>query len=155
MIQALGAGWVRFIFEQAVDSPVYLVGDFNGWDEEGRPMERLDNGTHEVILKLQPGEYEFKYKCGAVWFNDTAAHKYAFNCWGSENSVVVVQRSDDRVTDTGSFTDTGSLTDTGSFTDTSSVTDISSADAHGEEAPTRLRPASEPEPGPTPIGPNA
>ncbi len=92
MIEAMGAGRVRFIFEQAVDTPVFLVGDFNGWDETSHPLEWLDNGTHAVTVELQPGEYEFKYKCGCVWFNDSGAHKYVPNCWGSENSVVIVEK---------------------------------------------------------------
>lgn len=90
MIEILGAGWVRFLFEQAVDLPVFLVGDFNGWDESADPMEQQEDGLHAVTIRLAPGEYEFKYKCGAAWFNDRCAHKYVPNCWGSENSVVVV-----------------------------------------------------------------
>jgi 1,4-alpha-glucan branching enzyme len=90
MIEILGAGWVRFVFEQAVDMPVYLVGDFNGWDEESHPMELQEDGTYQALLKLNAGEFEFKYKCGCTWFNDRAAHKYMQNCWGSENSLVVV-----------------------------------------------------------------
>lgn len=90
MIETLGAGWVRFLFEQAVDLPVFLVGDFNGWDEGANPLEQQEDGVHAVMIRLPPGEYEFKYKCGSVWFNDSRAHKYVPNCWGSENSVVVV-----------------------------------------------------------------
>jgi hypothetical protein len=90
MIEILGAGWVRFVFEQAVDMRVFLVGDFNGWDEESHQMELQEDGTYQTLLKLNPGEFEFKYKCGCTWFNDRAAHKYLQNCWGSENSIVVV-----------------------------------------------------------------
>lgn len=90
MIEILGAGWVRFLFEQAIDLPVFLVGDFNGWDECANPLEQRENGVYAVMIRLAPGEYEFKYKCGSVWFNDSCAHKYVPNCWGSENSVVVV-----------------------------------------------------------------
>jgi 1,4-alpha-glucan branching enzyme len=90
MIEILGAGWVRFVFEQAVDMPVFLVGDFNGWDEGSHQMELQEDGTYQTLLKLNPGEFEFKYKCGGTWFNDRAAHRYLQNCWGSENSIVVV-----------------------------------------------------------------
>ena len=90
MIVLLRDGWVRFVFAEAVDMPVFLVGDFNRWDEESHRMERQDDGTYQTLLKLGPGEFEFKYKCGCAWFNDRTAHKYVRNCWGSENSVVVV-----------------------------------------------------------------
>jgi hypothetical protein len=92
MIEILGAGWVRFVFEMAVDMPVYLVGDFNGWEEGTHQLEAQEDGTYQILLKLDPGEFEFKYKCGCSWFNECAAHKYVQNCWGSENSVVIVPR---------------------------------------------------------------
>jgi 1,4-alpha-glucan branching enzyme len=90
MVETLGAGWVRFIFEYAVESPVFLVGDFNGWDESVEPLQHKENGTHVALIRLEAGEYEYKYKSGCLWFNDSCAHKYVPNCWGSENSVVVV-----------------------------------------------------------------
>jgi 1,4-alpha-glucan branching enzyme len=96
MIDILGAGWVRFVFEQPVELGVHLVGDFNGWDEISHPMERRGDGTHQIILKLAAGEYEFKYRSGCAWFNDAAAHKYVGNCWGSENSVIVVPSYEDQ-----------------------------------------------------------
>lgn len=92
MIEILGAGWVRFVFEAAVDLPVYLVGDFNGWEEGTHELELQRDGSYQILLKLDAGEFEFKYKCGCTWFNERTAHKYAQNCWGSENSVVVVPR---------------------------------------------------------------
>jgi 1,4-alpha-glucan branching enzyme len=97
MIEKLGDGWVRFAFAEAVDMSVFLVGDFNNWDEQSHPMELQDDGTYQAILKLGSGEFEFKYKCGNVWFNDRTAHKYVRNCWGSENSVVVVQEHEGSV----------------------------------------------------------
>lgn len=90
MIQHLGAGRVRFTFQEPVDEVVYLVGDFCRWDETAHPMQRSHNGTQEVTLRLPPGEYELKYKCGGHWFNDPSADIYVRNCWGSENSVAVV-----------------------------------------------------------------
>ena len=90
MIQVFEAGWIRFIFEHAVELPVYLVGDFNDWNETSHKMIHERNGTHQLTLRLPPGEYEFKYKSGSVWFNDRDAHAYVPNCWGSENSVVYV-----------------------------------------------------------------
>ena len=73
MIEVLGAGWVRFVFDQAVDLPVHLVGDFNGWDENSHRLAPRDDGKYHVLVRLDPGEYEFKYKCGSIWFNDSGA----------------------------------------------------------------------------------
>jgi 1,4-alpha-glucan branching enzyme len=80
---------VRFCFDHKANSQVYLVGDFNGWNETSHPMHKV-KGKWILDLHLPLGEYEFKYLAGNIWYNDHAAHKYVPNCWGSENSVVVV-----------------------------------------------------------------
>ncbi|MBI5836485.1 MAG: isoamylase early set domain-containing protein [Candidatus Eisenbacteria bacterium] len=93
MVQFLPNGIVRFNFLHATDQQVCLVGDFNDWDEESHPMLRTPDSTHTLELRLTPGEYEYKFKVGAAWYNDDYAHKYVPNLWGSENSVVVVPES--------------------------------------------------------------
>jgi 1,4-alpha-glucan branching enzyme len=93
MIQVFETGWVCFVFEHAVEQPVFLVGDFNDWDETSHRMEHQPNGTHRLLLRLESGGYEFKYKSGSTWFNDSEAHAYVQNCWGTENSVVYVPPS--------------------------------------------------------------
>ena len=41
---------------------VNLVGDFNNWDIESIPMERLKSGDYSVSVNLKKGgEYQFKY----------------------------------------------------------------------------------------------
>lgn len=90
MIEYLGEGKIRFRFRCVADGRVQLVGDFNEWDESRHAMERQTDGSHELVLALPPGEYEFKYLSGQAWFNDERADKYVRNCWGSENSVVIV-----------------------------------------------------------------
>ncbi len=80
---------IEFIFDHPCYEQVYLVGDFNEWNEKSHPME-CANGKWKLAVELPPGEYEFKYLAGKQWYNDYAAHKYVPNCWDSENSVVVV-----------------------------------------------------------------
>lgn len=69
---------------------VFLVGDFNGWNERSHPMVKVGDRHWVLMLDLPPGEYEFKYLVDGVWYNDPEAHKYLLNPWGSENSVVIV-----------------------------------------------------------------
>ncbi len=90
MVELLPNGSVRFTFLRHTDESVYLVGDFNNWDEVRHPMRRGPDGTHRLEMVLEPGEYEYKFKVGRVWYNDDFAHKYVPNPWGSENSVAVV-----------------------------------------------------------------
>lgn len=71
---------------------IYLVGDFNDWNPDANPMNKLKNGTFSVTIKLKRGrEYQFRYLLdGQRWENDWEADKYAPNEYGDENSVLVV-----------------------------------------------------------------
>lgn len=71
---------------------VHLVGEFNDWDPEATPMERLKSGDFKVTLDLESGrEYQFRYLIeDGIWQNDDAADRYAPSGFGTDNSVVVV-----------------------------------------------------------------
>lgn len=83
---------VRFELPPAIwaDS-VYLVGDFNNWNETSHPMRRdRDDPTWYIVLELdRDKEYEFRYLVnGRDWHNDWKADKYVPNPYGGTNSVV-------------------------------------------------------------------
>lgn len=71
-------------------STVYLVGDFNNWDEDATPMEIDKNKKFSVSLDLQLGrEYQYRYLInGKQWHNDWTADKYVPNPFSGDNSVV-------------------------------------------------------------------
>jgi 1,4-alpha-glucan branching enzyme len=72
---------------------VYLVGDFNNWDERSIPMKRLQNGDFQITLDLQQSQvYQYRYLLnGLVWENDWYADEYAPTPYGDcENSVVIL-----------------------------------------------------------------
>lgn len=72
---------------------VYVVGDFNGWDQRSLPMKKLKSGVHTITLDLEPGrEYQFRYLIdGERWENDWFADKYVISPYGdSDNSVIIV-----------------------------------------------------------------
>jgi 1,4-alpha-glucan branching enzyme len=77
--------------EQVQGETVFLVGDFNNWDESATPMKRQKNGSFTVTLDLEKGrEYQFRYLVnGTEWHNDWAADKYVPNPYSGDNSVVV------------------------------------------------------------------
>ncbi len=71
-------------------SQLYIVGDFNNWDEGATPMQKADDGSWSVKLTLD-GEREYQYRYlddNKVWHNDRAADAYMRNNFGTENSVV-------------------------------------------------------------------
>ncbi len=71
---------------------VFVVGDFNNWDRTKHAMKKEKNGW-KLSVRLPAGEHKFKYLVDGNWLNDPAAHKYAGNPYGSEDSVVVVPDS--------------------------------------------------------------
>ncbi|GAB4420669.1 MAG: hypothetical protein Kow00106_17300 [Anaerolineae bacterium] len=84
---------VEFIVPDAIAAnaeSVYLVGDFNNWDESATPMTRYKNGKFKVTLDLEPNrEYQFRYLVnGSQWHNDWDADRYVANPFSGDNSVV-------------------------------------------------------------------
>ncbi|MEZ4598174.1 MAG: isoamylase early set domain-containing protein [Syntrophotaleaceae bacterium] len=69
-----------------------LCGDFTDWDAEAKPMKRLKNGDFSLTLSLPTSRsYRFRYLIdGSRWENDWQADGYVPNCYGCEDSVVVV-----------------------------------------------------------------
>ncbi len=70
---------------------IYLVGDFNGWDETAAPMQSLKDGRFKIVLELEPErEYQFRYLVnGDEWHNDWDADNYVPNPFIGDNSVVI------------------------------------------------------------------
>lgn len=84
---------VEFIVPDVVAADaqtIYLVGDFNGWDETATPMEKFKNGKFKVTLDLEPDRsYQFRYLVdGTQWHNDWEADRYVANPYSGDNSVV-------------------------------------------------------------------
>jgi len=69
---------------------VYLVGDFNDWDEKATPMEPLKDGRFKVTLNLEKGKkYQFRYLVNeSEWLNDWDADAYVPNPFSGDNSII-------------------------------------------------------------------
>lgn len=72
---------------------LFLVGDFNSWQDTASPMKKLRDGSFSLEVELPLGQdYQFRYRTdGNVWLNDPEADAYvpcAFS--GAENFVVKV-----------------------------------------------------------------
>jgi 1,4-alpha-glucan branching enzyme len=72
---------------------VYLVGDFNAWNQNDMPMHRNGNGTWQLTLPLTVGrDFQFRYLVdGQRWYNDWDADSYVTNPYGGKNSVVTTR----------------------------------------------------------------
>lgn len=83
---------VTFSLPAAVQGEtVFLVGDFNQWNESATPMKQQKDGSFSVTLNLAKGEeFQFRYLVnGTEWHNDWEADKYVPNPYSGDNSVVV------------------------------------------------------------------
>jgi 1,4-alpha-glucan branching enzyme len=69
---------------------VFLVGDFNDWNEEATLMKKNSKGEYRIAIDLEPGrEYQFRYLInGDFWYNDWEADGYFPNEQGGDNCVV-------------------------------------------------------------------
>lgn len=83
---------VTFSLPAAVQGEtVFLVGDFNEWNETATPMKKQKDGSFSVTLNLEKGlDFQFRYLVnGTEWHNDWEADKYLPNPYSGDNSVVV------------------------------------------------------------------
>src|SRR5689334_14015173 len=90
MIKVGSNGIVQFIFEHKTNTQVYLVGDFNNWNETSHPMQPVE-GKWILALQLSPGKYEFKYLAGQSWYTDYHPHQQCTSGWSAENSMIIVE----------------------------------------------------------------
>lgn len=74
---------------------VYLVGDFNKWDTNANPMERLENGDYTIAFDLMAGrEYQFRYLIDkSKWINDRNADKFVKSPYENTYNSVVITRN--------------------------------------------------------------
>ena len=86
-------GKTEFRFHRPDAKQVYLVGDFNGWQEFSTPMTREKNGDWSCTLSLPDGVYEYKYLADGEWCVDRASDGIGWSPFGC-NSVTIVPEID-------------------------------------------------------------
>ena len=70
---------------------IYLVGDFNSWDETSIPMKKGPDGSFSVKKQLDTNkEYQFRYLLdGKSWINDWKADKYVRSEFANDDNSCV------------------------------------------------------------------
>ena len=85
-------GYVRVVFELPSclwADRIYLIGDFNQWDEHATPMRQERDGVWRATVDLPAGkEYQFRYMIDGQWKTDYHADGFAQGIYGADNSVV-------------------------------------------------------------------
>lgn len=71
-----------------------LCGDFNDWDRNSHRMKRRSDGSFTLTISLKPGRaYRYKFLLdGDHWENDWSAEGYILNEYGSEDSLITIER---------------------------------------------------------------
>lgn len=83
-------GTVEFCFYRPAATGVQLAGDFSAWGANAIPMRNNGDGWWCAALKLEPGEYRFRYIADGNWFTDFASHGIEV-CPNGWNSVLLVR----------------------------------------------------------------
>jgi len=72
-------------------STVYVVGDFNGWNQHSHPLKKDSKGTWKTSITLTPGRYEYRFLVDREWCNDPHCITFVPNTFGSENCIITVK----------------------------------------------------------------
>ena len=70
---------------------VLLAGDFNNWQPENTPLEKVgDNGAWQIKMPLQSGRYRYRLVVDGQWQQDPYNEITEMNPFGEANSVLEV-----------------------------------------------------------------
>jgi 1,4-alpha-glucan branching enzyme len=82
---------VHFEYNNDKASSVFLVGDFNSWNQQKHEMKEIHDGTYRKNLLLPPGTYEYKFLVDGRWETDASNKLTSVNCFGTTNNVIQVR----------------------------------------------------------------
>lgn len=81
----------EFLFNAPSASRVHIVGDFNDWDSEASPLQRMGQGVWTITIPLAPGRYQYTFVVdGTSWVADPAAPRTLEDDFGRPNSIITV-----------------------------------------------------------------
>jgi len=87
----INGDWAEFRFYRPDAQNVYLVGDFNDWQDGQLEMARRSDGDWVAKVRLPVGEFKFRYCADGQWFTDYAAFGVAPGRFGMD-SIVRIDR---------------------------------------------------------------
>ena len=78
------------IFEYDAENAqnVFLVGSMNDWNTDATPMKKEDDGVWRIFIKLDYGEYAYKFMVDGVWQYDQNNPDYEDDGYGGFNSII-------------------------------------------------------------------
>ncbi len=80
---------VLFAYQAPGARAVNVTGEFTNWSRDGIPMRNVD-GVWQVVIDIEPGEYEYRFIVDGKWLRDPGNRDYVRNEFGQENSLLIV-----------------------------------------------------------------
>jgi 1,4-alpha-glucan branching enzyme len=84
--------WAEFRFYRPDAASVFLVGDFNDWQDSQLAMTKRSDGDWVAKVRLPAGEFKFRYCADGQWFTDYAAFGVQPGRFGMDSIVKVVRQ---------------------------------------------------------------
>ncbi|RKZ27020.1 glycoside hydrolase family 13, partial [bacterium] len=81
---------VEFTYTDPSAENVFIAGTFNNWSQSANEMKKGDDGIFRIVIKLKPGEYQYKFVVDGNWKEDTDNPNKVDDGYGGTNSVVEV-----------------------------------------------------------------
>ena len=81
---------VTFTVHAEKGKAVYVAGEFNNWDPTAKKMA-FKNGVYAASVKLEPGEYQYKFVIDGTWCVDPENTDSLPNDQGTFNSRITVK----------------------------------------------------------------
>lgn len=82
---------VTFSLVTDVGSEVFVAGSFNEWNPTALKLVDKDGkGAYSATIKLESGEYEYKFIINGEWAIDPNCKEWRVNCFDTMNSVLRV-----------------------------------------------------------------
>ncbi len=70
---------------------VFLAGNFNQWNLSSHPLGSDNEGVWRTSIRLNPGQYEYRFFVDGKWQNDPVCSSVVGNPFGSSNCVRIVK----------------------------------------------------------------
>ncbi|MCD6102180.1 MAG: glycogen-binding domain-containing protein [Candidatus Cloacimonetes bacterium] len=81
---------IEFTYEAPNASSVTVAGSFNDWNTNANPLEKGENGIWKTVIKLSPGEYQYKFVVDGNWYVDPDNLNQTEDGYGGFNSVIEI-----------------------------------------------------------------
>ncbi|MBN1522028.1 MAG: AAA family ATPase [Candidatus Aureabacteria bacterium] len=82
---------VPFVYRNAAASDIRIAGDFNDWNpDDSTRLEKDDSGTWKKVLRLSPGQYQYRLFIDGQWAEDDNNPKKIKCPFGGYNSILEI-----------------------------------------------------------------